>query len=395
MSRDTAHFLSGSASIVSLVAVVALAITLFRGDLATTVPITVNSPRAGLVMNVDAKVKMRGVVVGRVAAIDTEPDGGATLHLAMEPTLLQLIPSNVEVRIAASTVFGAKFVELVPPQRPSDRDLQPGQVLAAGSVTVENNTLFQQLSSVLGQVEPAQLNETLGAISAAVNGRGEQFGQATGELNTLLTVLHDSLPALSHSFGVAPRVFASYADAAPDLLSTVQSATQISGSIVDEQQNLDAFLVSAIGLADIGNDVLSRNRQPLTDVIHLLAPTTDLTNQYNKALYCALAGVLPLAKSPPPPLPGSMIMIGFVLGTERYRYPSNLPKVAASGGPQCTDLPRVAPGTRTPYVLADVGANPWQYGNQGILLNSDALKQLLFGPIDGPPRNVTQLGQPG
>ncbi len=395
MTRNTAHLLSGMVSLVGLVSVVALAITLFRGDLTTTTPVTVESPRAGLVMNVDAKVKMRGVVVGRVAAIDAEPNGGATLRLAMEPSQLQWIPSNVEVRIAASTVFGAKFVELVPPPRPSGHELQPGQVLDASSVTVENNTLFQQLTSVLDQVEPAQLNETLGAISAAVNGRGEKLGRAATELDSLLAVLNASLPKLSHSFEIAPQVFASYADAAPDLLSSVKNATQVGKTIVDEQQNLDAFLVSAIGLADIGNDVLSSNRRSLTDVIHLLAPTTDLTNQYHEALNCALAGMLPLAKSPPPPLPGSMIMIGFVLGAERYRYPANLPKVAASGGPQCTDLPRVAPGRRTPYVLADVGANPWQYGNQGILVNSDALKQLLFGPIDGPPRNTTQLGQPG
>jgi len=66
---------------------------------------------------------------------------------------------------------------------------------------------------------------------------------------------------------------------------------------VDEQQNLDAFLVSTIGLADIGNDVVGTNRQPLTDVLHLLVPTTDLLNAYHEALNCGLAGMLPLAKS--------------------------------------------------------------------------------------------------
>ena len=50
---------------------------------------------------------------------------------------------------------------------------------------------------------------------------------------------------------------------------------------------------------------------------------------------------------------------------------------------------------RPPFVVTDVGANPWAYGNQGILLNSDALKEALFGPIDGPPRNSAQIGMPG
>ena len=48
-----------------------------------------------------------------------------------------------------------------------------------------------------------------------------------------------------------------------------------------------------------------------------------------------------------------------------------------------------------PKVIMDVGTNPYKYGNQGLLLNSDALKQFLFGPIDGPPRNTAQFGQPG
>ena len=57
-----------------------------------------------------------------------------------------------------------------------------------------------------------------------------------------------------------------YADAAPDLIATADNATRISQTIVDEQRNLDAFLISAIGLADIGNEVVGGNRQALTDV---------------------------------------------------------------------------------------------------------------------------------
>jgi phospholipid/cholesterol/gamma-HCH transport system substrate-binding protein len=48
-----------------------------------------------------------------------------------------------------------------------------------------------------------------------------------------------------------------------------------------------------------------------------------------------------------------------------------------------------------PQIVGDVGANPAQYGNQGILLNSEGLKNWLFGPLDGPPRNTSQIGMPG
>jgi virulence factor Mce-like protein len=388
--------LAGTVTVVTICLIVAMVAVLFRGDLTTTVPVTVLSPRAGLVMNPDAKVKLRGVQVGTVRSLETLPDGRAVLHLAMDPSQLQFIPANVSVDIASTTVFGAKFVQLVDPADPSPTAMYPGQVLDAQQVTVEINTVFEQLTSVLSKIDPAKLNQTLGAIASAVNGRGHEIGQMLSDLDSFLATLEPGLPALSHDLAAAPTVLGAYADAAPDLITAASNTSRISQTIVDEQHNLDALLVSIIGLGDIGNDVLTANRQPLTDVLHLLVPTTDLTNQYNQALYCLLGTLVQAASIKQPQVPGAMVNAGITLGRERYRYPADLPKVAATGGPQCVaGAPNLPYEARPPYVIADVGFNPAQYGNQGILLNSDALKQWLFGPIDGPPRNSAQIGQPG
>jgi virulence factor Mce-like protein len=395
MSSNTSRLLAGLGTVTAIGAIIALAVSLFRGSWAETEPVTVISDRAGLVMNPDARVKLHGAEVGRVESIEARPDGTASLRLAIDRERMQLIPDNVGVDITSSTVFGAKFVELVPPPEPSSQTLRAGQVIQGQHVTVEINTIFQQLVAVLDKIDPAKLNETLGALSSALSGRGEKFGQAMSDLDALLAKLDPSLPNLSHDIAVAPDVLNAYADASLDLVSTVSNSTRIGDTVVAKQNDLDALLVSAIGLADIGNDVVSSNRQGITDVLHLLAPTTDLTNQYHQGLNCGLAGLAPLAKGPPTPVPGVLLLDSFVLGRERYRYPQNLPKVAATGGPQCAGLPDVGYEKRAPFVVSDIGADQAQYGNQGILLNSDALKQWLFGPIDGPPRNTTQIGQPG
>jgi virulence factor Mce-like protein len=395
MNHRVVRPLAGLATVLVIVTIVAIAISLFQGGYAAPVPVTVVSQRAGLVMNPDAKVKLLGVQVGRVASIEPVANGRAVIHLEMDASQLAEIPANVDVNIASTTVFGAKSVDLVPPADPSPQKLKPGQVLDAGRVTVEFNTIFQQLTSVLSKIQPEKLNATLDAISSALDGRGEKFGQALSDLDRLLANLDPSLTNLSHDIAVSSPVLTAYADAAPDLVATAGNATRFSQTIVDEQNNLDALLISAIGLGDIGNDVIGSNRQPLTDVLHLLVPTTLLTNRYNEALTCTLSGLHRFALEPPLQVPGVIVSIGFMLGLERYRYPANLPKVAASGGPQCLGLPVVPPNTRPPFLIADVGANPAQYGNQGILLNSDGLKQALFGPIDGPPRNTAQIGQPG
>jgi virulence factor Mce-like protein len=367
---------------------------LFRGDFTPAAAVTVISPRAGLVMNPDAKVKIGGVQVGKVASIESLPTGQAALHLAMDPSALQDIPANVLVDITSSTVFGAKFVDLVPPADPSPRHLHAGQILDNKHVTVEINTVFQQLTSVLSNIDPTKLNETLGAMASALNDRGQKIGKMFSDLDSFLAQQERSLPALSHDLAALPAVANAYADAAPDLVKTADNATRISKTIIDEQRNLDAFLISAIGLADIGNDVVGNNRQGLTDTLHLLVPTTDLLNQYHEALHCGLGGVVEITHAPPLPDPGITTIVQFALGAERYRYPVNLPKVAATGGPQCQGLPVVPFDTAPPFVVADIGANPWQYGNQQVLINSDALKQLLYGPIAGPPRNSMQIGPP-
>ncbi len=152
------------------------------------------------------------------------PDGRAVLHLAMDPAQLQQIPANVEVDIASTTVFGAKYVQLIDPADPSPQPMVPGQVLDASRVTVEVNTVFEQLTAVLSTIDPAKLNQTLGAIASAVNGRGESIGQMLVDLDTYLATLEPGLPALSHDLATAPAVLNAYADAAPDLLTAAGNA---------------------------------------------------------------------------------------------------------------------------------------------------------------------------
>ncbi|MFZ1163377.1 MCE family protein [Mycobacterium sp.] len=395
MPHNGIRALTGLVTVAVLLAIVAVAVGLFQGSFSETTPVTVLSPRAGLVMNPDAKVKMHGVQVGKVASIESRPDGKAVLHLAMDPAEMHLIPANVLVDLTAPTVFGAKFVELVAPAEPSAQSLHAGQVLDSQHVTVEVNTVFKQLTAVLGTLDPAKLNETLGAVSQALSGRGEKIGQAFSDLDSFLAKFQPSLPALSHDIAMSAPVFKAYGDASADLVKTVDNAVKISKSIVDEQRNLDAFLISAIGLADVGNDVLSANRNGLTTVFHLLAPTTDLLNEYAPALTCTFAGDAALAKGPVLPEASIAISASLTWGAERYRYPANLPKVAATGGPRCMGLPFRPFNSTAKVLIADTGSNPVVYGNPQLLLNFDGLKQLLYGPIDGPPRNPVQVGQQG
>ena len=60
---------------------------------------------------------------------------------------------------------------------------------------------------------------------------------------------------------------------------------------------------------------------------------------------------------------------GLTLGVERYRYPGDLPKVAATSGgaDYCKELGLPEAARRTSCrrtIVGDVGTNPAQYGNR-------------------------------
>lgn len=385
----------GLATIVAMGSVIWFAAQLFNGVLFDkSVPVTVIVDRAGLMMNPAAKVKMRDVEVGRVASIEERHDGTAVIRLAIDPANLKMIPADVLVDISATTVFGSKYVQLTAPDTPSPGSLRAGQTITADRVTVEVNTIFQQLNELVSAVQPEKLNTVVTALASGLGGRGQKLGNTITDTEDLLARLRPSLPSLRHDLAATPAVVSTFADATPDLMTTLRNSTRLSGVVVDEQDNLDRSLVSLAGLADAGNDVIGGNRGALSDTLRLLVPTTDLLDRYSPALYCLLSGLIPLVKAPPLRLPGAEVSTGFTWGVERYRYPQDLPKVAATGGPQCTGLP-VQFEKRPPYVVADTGANPYWYGNPGIVLNADGIKQLLFGPTDGPPRNTMQIGHPG
>ena len=145
---------------------IALTAGSFSGKFQEFIPLTLVSNRAGLVMEPGAKVKLRGVQVGQVASIGTDVKA-AQLQLKMQPGPFKYLPSNLEAEIKSTTAFGSKYVDLIVPDQPSQTPLKPGAVLHSRNVTVEVNTVFENLQSVVGALDPAKLNAiSLGSASS-------------------------------------------------------------------------------------------------------------------------------------------------------------------------------------------------------------------------------------
>ncbi|MBF6079174.1 MCE family protein [Nocardia beijingensis] len=380
---------AGAALILLVVAVVAVAAAMYAGRFRSTVAVTVETPRSGLVLDTDAKVRMRGVELGTVSAVEFRGDR-ARLRLTLDPELLRLVPANATVDIRSTTVFGAKYVNFVVPSAPSPTPLRPGATIRAESVTVEYNTLFQRLSDVLAKVEPGELNATLAALDTALRGRGERLADLLARADDYLRRINPSLPALRRDLSAAGQVTGLYADTAPDLLRTAADATATGGTLARGADDLDAVLLNLIGLADTTRSALTDNEQGLTAALTTLRPTGSLLDTYSPVLYCVVTGI---AKALPAAeaiiggnKPGAIFNASFMYGAQPYAYPGDLPKVNATGGPRCDGILDRVPDSHAKYVVTDTNEGAPFTPSMDVVPNAPTVFQILFAGMPGVPR---------
>ena len=357
---------------VLLLVVVALSMLtamLFSGTLRKTIPLTVISDRAGLVMEDGAKVKLRGVQIGEVASVDAYADpAGANLsklRLKISPNDFRYLPSNVEAEIKSTTAFGAKYVDLiVPSDGASHRPLAPDAVLRSRNVTVEVNTVFENLQAIVHAIDPAKLNGVLSAVAEGVRGKGDRIGQAITNGNRALLTVNPRMPTIRRDWQLFGKTAEAYSDAAQDILATLDSFSTTSVTITKNAKALDELLLSAIGFAQSGINTIGGNQQNLVSAINLVAPTFELLNKYSPSYTCLFQGAQWfLDHGGKAALGGngkSVIMDAALLfGDDPYRYPDNLPVVRAKGGPGgkpgCGSLPDVSKNFPVKYLVTDTG----------------------------------------
>jgi phospholipid/cholesterol/gamma-HCH transport system substrate-binding protein len=381
--------------------------TAFLGTFRSAVPVTLTSERSGLVLETGAKVKLRGVDVGRVRAIEGG-QGDARMQLDIDTEQVRFIPANVGARINVTTVFGAKFVDLVYPEDPQPQRLSAGAVLQAANVTTEVNTVFENVVDLLDMVDPMKLNAVLTAVAEAVRGRGEQIGEATTALNDVLIALNSRNDIFRDDIRSLKGFSDTYGAAAQDILTILDSATTTSTTLVSQQEELDSLLLNTIGMSRDGTALLGSSKDNLVEAINTLEPTTNLLQTYSPSYTCMLQGAQWIVDNSDSVFGGDgrsfVVDVALLPGNDPYSFPDNLPIIAAKGGPGgkpgCGSLPDATKNFPVRQLITNTG---WGTGldirpNPGIghpcwanyfpvtrgIPQEPSIRQCLPGPAIGP-----------
>lgn len=339
-----------------------LSIAIYDKRFTKVTMVTLHTSTAGHEMHVNADVKVRGVVVGEVRTISTEGDG-AVLKLALQPDKTKFVPGDVQAQLLPTTVFGARFVSLVPPPGSTASPVHDGSQInedhsqnATELSQVLNNTM-----ALLNTLQPSKLSATLNAMATALEGRGDQIGRNLVQLDGYLRKLNPDVPALSENFRQLAQFSQNWADASPDLLDALTDFTTTSRTIVDQRQNLSELYDTTGRMADDLSDFLRRNGGNIIQLSAASRGTLDLMRRYAPAAPCtfrALADFVPqmdqvLGKGTNKH--GVHAMVVSVQQKGRYVAGKDDVHYGPGGGPHCYSAPYYPGGGKSPKAVR-VGA---------------------------------------
>ncbi|MFC5910725.1 MCE family protein [Streptacidiphilus monticola] len=344
-SRTAGRRTAGVAFVLVPVLLAWLAVAVYDKDFSDDATVTVQTDSVGNQMNPGADVKLHGVVVGRVSAIHSDGDR-AVLTLAMNRATLGRIPADVDAQLLPTTLFGQRYVALVP-HGGSGAALRADAVIPQdrSQNAVELEQVLDHLLPLLDDVRPAELSATLNAVATALSGRGRQLGRTLVQLDTYLKRLNPSLPQLNQDLHDLVQVSDAYADAAPDVLQALTDLTVTSSTVAQQQSQLAALYGEASTTAEDTTAFLQRNRGTVIRLAADSRGTLGVLARYSPEFPCtlrALADFVPVmdkALGKGTDLPGLHVRVTTEPSRGGYRPGTDTPRFTAGGGPSCPTTP--------------------------------------------------------
>ncbi|GAA1851416.1 MCE family protein [Actinomadura bangladeshensis] len=372
--RRTRHVvgqrLTGVAFLLVPALLIWLSIAIYDKQFSDATMVTLRTSTAGHEMHPMADVKVRGVVVGEVRSIKAD-GSGAKLELALKPGMTDRIPADVQARLLPTTVFGARFVSLVPPPGSAGRPIADGDVISEdrSQNAVELSEVLNHTMDLLNTLQPAKLSATLNAMSRALEGRGDQIGRNFEQLDAFLRRLNPEVPALTRNLEELAKFTQHASDAAPDLIQALTDFTATSRTIAEQRTALatlyDAVSGSSADLqrfldANSGNIIaLATESRGSLEVMRRYAPAAPCT-------FRTLAGFIPKMNEVLGKGTDEHGVHGVVVPLEnkgRYIPGKDAPRYDGGDGPHCPSVPYL--GTANGVRVLPAGGVPGKGGAAG------------------------------
>ncbi|MBP1162604.1 phospholipid/cholesterol/gamma-HCH transport system substrate-binding protein [Rhodococcus sp. PvR044] len=294
-----------------------------------------------------ADVKVRGLIVGEVRSASTE-DGKVTSVLAIDPDKAELIPSNATARLLPKTLFGERYVSLIVPTGDTAAPISQGDTLLQDKSgnAIEVGELLDGLLPLLQAVPPQDLANTLGALSQALAGRGNDIGLSIERLETIFAGVNTELPNLQEGLRGLADFSQTYSEAAPDLINAFDNLRTTGATVVQQQNQIRALMSSVTATAGSTADFLEVNKDSLISIAADSREALEVLAAASPTFGCTFSQFVPIVESASAILglnpdgslkdhPGARAATVFVNPKGRYLPNQDEPRLFDNRGAKC------------------------------------------------------------
>lgn len=333
---------------------VVVALMVYNKTFSTSTDVVLRTGSLGNALQKGSDVQLNGVPVGRIKSIVAEGEG-AKLELALDPEVAAELPKDTVARLLPKTLFGERYVMLVP-EGSAAKGLHNGDVIKqdTSDEAVELEDVFDQLLPTLRAIQPAKLAASLGELSIALSGEGQELGDSMAKWSAYLKQLNPLVPQMSEDFARLGTVTKQYDAAAPDLVNALATMTTTSKTMVAENTELTDLFASVISSSDTTTGWVRNNKDTIVVLSDQSRKALAAVRPYASQFPCtfkAMAGFIPVmdkALGKGTKEPGIHVRLNVVAARGRYLPGKDKVRYDSGGKAHCpyaTGAARVAPGS--------------------------------------------------
>ncbi|MFC6288087.1 MCE family protein [Nocardioides sp. GCM10027113] len=340
MRLAQSHKILGVAFMAMLLASVYLTYAIFTKKFADYDEVTLKTSNIGLQLPERADVKIRGVIVGEV--LDFQPTAeGADVTLGLYPDHTETIPSDVSGSIVPKTLFGEKYVSLVPEEDGASEPIEPGATIERTEVSIEVEKVLSDLYPLLRTVQPAELNMTLNAMATALEGRGELIGENLETVDSYLKRLNPQIPEIVEDLRLTAEVSDVYADIMPEVADILRTSVTTTTTLEEKEAEVNALFTDVAAFSDTSRDFLERNGDNIIRLGEVSEQQLRVLAKYSPEFPCLAGGIVNAGKLQAEAFRNFTLHINLepLPNQPRGYKPQDKPRFGEDRGPNCLRLP--------------------------------------------------------
>ena len=251
--------------------------------------VKLTTAKSGLSLPNRADVKLRGMIVGVVRDVRLE-NRHVVMTLGMDPKLISRVPAGVRAEIVPKTLFGEKYIDLVPTGSTAG-SLQAGDTISDAKVPVEFEEFFNDIYPILTAVPPEKVAYTLTALAETLEGRGESLGETLDVTNEYLQKLNPETQTAVDDIVDLGRVSDTYAGEMDNFGELLENTSDISDTIVDKRKDLADFFDETDELSTVLSKFLEASGDDIVKTVANSKQPLKISNEYSSMFPCFLRGL--------------------------------------------------------------------------------------------------------